>query len=42
MFHVLQDFTAFVKESGYLTAAVLLLAFIPFWLYLTGDRYRGK
>ena len=36
-FHVLQDFTAWVKASGYLVALFLLLAIIPFWLYLTGD-----
>lgn len=40
MFYTLQDFTAFVKESGYILAGLVLLAFIPFWIYLT--RREGK
>ena len=40
-YHVLQDFTAWIKASGYLTALFLFLAIIPFWLFLTGgDRKR--
>lgn len=41
-FHVLQDFTAWVKGSGYLTALFLLLAIVPFWLFLTGGDRKQK
>ena len=41
-FHVLQDFTAWVKGSGYLTALFLLLAIIPLWLYLNGGEKKDK
>ena len=41
-FHVLQDFTAWIKGSGYLTALFLFLAMIPFWRYLTGGDRKPK
>ena len=41
-FHVLQDFTAWVKGSGYLVAGFLLLAIIPFWRFLTGGDRKQK
>jgi hypothetical protein len=42
MFHVLHDYTFFVKTSGYLTAAVVLFAVVAFWIYLTGNENKRK
>lgn len=42
MFQTLHDFTFFVKTSGYLTAAVVLVLVTSFWLYLTGGEKRRK
>jgi len=33
--HTLFDFLTFTKGSTYLVVAVFLIAFIPFWLFLT-------
>ncbi|MBI5528542.1 MAG: hmc operon protein 4 [Deltaproteobacteria bacterium] len=41
-FHVLQDFSAFVKGLGYVFAAVFLIGLVPFWLYLTGGEDKTK
>jgi hypothetical protein len=41
-FHVLQDFTAWIKASGYLVALFLLLAIVPFWVYLTGGERKHR
>jgi len=35
MFEMLQDFTAFTKSCSYLLAAVILIAYIPFMLFLS-------
>jgi hypothetical protein len=43
MYNTLHDFTLHVKTSGYLTAAILLILIVLFWLYLTGgDKKRKK
>lgn len=42
MYHTLHDFTIHLKTSGYLTAAVLLILIVPFWLYLTGGENKRK
>lgn len=42
MYQVLQDFTVFVKGSGYVTAGVALIAVVLFWYYLTGGEGRRK
>jgi hypothetical protein len=42
MYNVLHDFTIHVKTAGYLTAAVLLILIVPFWLYLTGGEKKKK
>ena len=34
-FLTLQDFHSFTKGSCYVVMLVLLVCFIPFWLYLT-------
>ena len=41
-FHVLQDFMAFVKGSGYLSAGFVLLALVGLWTYLTGEEDRRR
>ncbi|RME20224.1 MAG: hmc operon protein 4 [Deltaproteobacteria bacterium] len=39
MFYTLQDFTAHAKEWSYLLAGLILLLYIPVWIYLKkGDR----
>ncbi len=38
-YHTLQDFMTFTKGSGYVMMLIILVCFIPFWLYLT-DRER--
>ena len=42
MFHTLQDFTAHAKGVSYLLAGLILLAFVPFWLFLTKKVSRKK
>ena len=42
MFHTLHEFTFFVKSSGYLTAAVVLVLVVTFWTYLTGSEKKRK
>lgn len=42
MYDTLGDFTIHVKTLGYLTAAVLLILIVPFWLYLTGGEKKRK
>jgi hypothetical protein len=42
MFQTLHDYTFFVKSSGYLTAAVVLVLVMTFWLYLTGAEKKRK
>ena len=42
MYNTLHDFTIHVKTLGYLTAAVLLILLVPFWLYLTGGEKKKK
>lgn len=34
-FYTLQDFFTHTKGTGYVMMFVLLMVFIPFWLYLT-------
>ncbi len=34
-FHVLQDFLTFTKGSCYVAMLIILVTFIPYWLYLT-------
>lgn len=41
MFYTLQDFLHHTKGLVYVLGAVVLLGFIPFWLFLT-DRQRQK
>ncbi|NOZ87340.1 MAG: hmc operon protein 4 [Deltaproteobacteria bacterium] len=41
-FHVLQDFTSFIKGSGYLSAAFLLLFLVALWIFLTGEDNRRE
>ena len=41
-FHVLQDYMSFIKGSGYIVAAILLIGIIPFWMYLTGGEKKRK
>ena len=42
MFHTLQDFTATAKGNSYWLAGLLLLVFIPFWLFLNKKVTRNK
>ena len=44
MFQVLQDFTVFIKGSGYVVAAILLVSFVIFWSWLTSgeDKRRNR
>jgi len=42
MEHLLHDFTFFAKSSGYLAALVVLLAIVPFWIYLIGGENKRK
>ena len=34
-FYTLQEFLNFTKGSGYLMMLILLVMFIPFWIFLT-------
>ncbi|RLB54779.1 MAG: hmc operon protein 4 [Deltaproteobacteria bacterium] len=42
MFYTLQDFTAHAKEWGYLLAGLILVSYIPFWIFLNRRATRGK
>jgi hypothetical protein len=42
MYHVLHDFTFFVKTCGYLTALFVLCMIVPFWVYLIGGEKKRK
>jgi hypothetical protein len=39
--HTLFDFLTFTKGNAYIVAGLMLLAFIPFWRYLT-EREGGE
>ena len=40
MEYVLQELTQFVKGTSYVIAAVAILGFVPYWLFLTGGKRR--
>jgi LPXTG-motif cell wall-anchored protein len=40
MYHVLQDFTANAKTISYVLAAVVMLAFVLFWVFLNKRKTR--
>jgi len=42
MYHVLQDFTAWAKASGYIVAGIAMLGFIPFWFFLSGKQGKRR
>jgi len=41
-FFVLQDFTALIKSMGYIFAGILMLGFIPYFMFLTGREDKQK
>jgi len=42
MFHVLQDFTFFIKGAGYITAGLVMILFVVFWYYVTGNEAKRR
>lgn len=42
MYHVLHDFTFFIKGSGYVTAAIIMILFVAFWYYVTGRESKRR
>jgi len=42
MYHVLQDFTSHAKGTSYVMALLIMLAMIPFWIFLTRKVTRKK
>lgn len=39
---VAQDFTAWIKGAGYITAGIVLLGFVGYWLWLTGREAKRR